>query len=130
MGEHCSYAALKLPHNLKHDFCHNAIRSLMSLFFHHFSTIMVLSMQSRITLEKFCADMRGIFKFDEDDEFTMKWLDEEGESGGERLPLIEVSFFLTLHLSNFDTLLILLLLVIILSHAELFEPMRNLSFSA
>ena len=28
--------------------------------------------------------MRGIFKFDEDDEFTMKWLDEEGESGGER----------------------------------------------
>lgn len=91
---------------------------------------MVLSMQSRITLEKFCADMRGIFKFDEDDEFTMKWLDEEGESGGERLPLIEVSFFLTLHLSNFDTLLILLLLVIILSHAELFEPMRNLSFSA
>ncbi|CAH3038016.1 unnamed protein product [Porites lobata] len=42
-------------------------------------TIMVLSMQSRITLEKFCADMRGIFKFDEDDEFTMKWLDEEGD---------------------------------------------------
>ena len=98
MGEHCSYAAFKLPHNLKHDFCHNAIRSLMNLFFHHFSTIMVLSMQSRITLEKFCADMRGIFKFDEDDEFTMKWLDEEGESGGERLPLIEVSFFPTLHL--------------------------------
>lgn len=84
MGEHCSYAALKLSHNLKHDFCHNAIRSLMNLFFHHFSTIMVLSMQSRITLEKFCADMRGIFKFDEDDEFTMKWLDEEGESGGKR----------------------------------------------
>lgn len=55
---------------------------------------MVLSMQSRITLEKFYTDMRDIFKFDEDDEFTMKWLDEEGESGGERF----VSFSLTVHL--------------------------------
>lgn len=45
---------------------------------HYFSTIMVLSMETRITLEKFCDDMRDIFKFGEDDEFTMKWLDEEG----------------------------------------------------
>lgn len=66
----------------------------MNLFSDHFSTIMVLSMQSRITLEKFYTDMRDIFKFDEDDEFTMKWLDEEGESGGERF----VSFSLTVHL--------------------------------
>ena len=41
---------------------------------------MVLSMETRITLEKFCGDMRDIFKFDEDDEFTLKWLDEEGKS--------------------------------------------------
>lgn len=46
--------------------------------FHYFSTIMVLSMETRITLEKFCDDMRDIFKFGGDDDFTMKWLDEEG----------------------------------------------------
>ena len=40
---------------------------------------MVLSMETRITLEKFCGDMRDIFKFDEDDDFTLKWLDEEGQ---------------------------------------------------
>jgi len=34
-------------------------------------------MENRITVEKFCDDMRDIFKFGEDD-FTMKWLDEEG----------------------------------------------------
>jgi len=39
---------------------------------------MVLSMETRITLEKFCDDMRDIFKFGGDDDFTMKWLDEEG----------------------------------------------------
>ncbi|XP_020626392.1 protein kinase C iota type-like [Orbicella faveolata] len=42
-------------------------------------TIMVLSMETRITLEKFCDDMRDIFKFGGDDDFTMKWLDEEGD---------------------------------------------------
>lgn len=40
---------------------------------------MVLSMETRITLEKFCGDMRDIFKFEEEDDFTMKWLDEEGQ---------------------------------------------------
>lgn len=39
---------------------------------------MVLSMETSITLEKFYHDMRGIFKFGEGVEFTMKWLDEEG----------------------------------------------------
>nr|XP_058970711.1 protein kinase C iota type-like isoform X2 [Pocillopora verrucosa] len=42
-------------------------------------TIMVLSMENRITLEKFCDEMRDIFRFGEEDEFTMKWLDEEGD---------------------------------------------------
>lgn len=42
-------------------------------------TIMVLSMETRITLEKFCEDMRDIFKFHEEEDFTMKWLDEEGD---------------------------------------------------
>ncbi|KAJ7393573.1 hypothetical protein OS493_006558 [Desmophyllum pertusum] len=36
-------------------------------------------METRISLEKFCDDMRDIFKFDEDDDFTLKWLDEEGD---------------------------------------------------
>lgn len=35
-------------------------------------------METRITLEKFCEDMRDIFKFHEEEDFTMKWLDEEG----------------------------------------------------
>ena len=35
-------------------------------------------MENRITLEKFCDEMRDIFRFGEEDEFTMKWLDEEG----------------------------------------------------
>ena len=39
---------------------------------------MVLTMETRITLEKFCYDMREIFKFGDEDDFTMKWLDEEG----------------------------------------------------
>lgn len=56
------------------------LHSLSTLidFLHYFRTIMVLSMETRITLEKFCEDMRGIFKFGDDDEFTLKWLDEEG----------------------------------------------------
>lgn len=58
-----------------------SFHSLLSLidFIHYLRTIMVLSMETRITLEKFCDDMRGIFKFGEDDDFTLKWLDEEGE---------------------------------------------------
>ncbi|XP_068700546.1 protein kinase C iota type-like isoform X1 [Montipora foliosa] len=42
-------------------------------------TIMVLSMETRITLEKFCDDMREIFKFRNIEVFTVKWLDEEGD---------------------------------------------------
>ncbi|XP_022789559.1 protein kinase C iota type-like isoform X3 [Stylophora pistillata] len=55
---------LYLPINLRSNFA---------------GTIMVLSMENRITLEKFCDEMRDIFRFGEEDEFTMKWLDEEGD---------------------------------------------------
>lgn len=51
--------------------------SLIDVFY-YFSIIMVLLMEIRIILEKFCDDMWDIFKFGEDDEFIMKWLDEEG----------------------------------------------------
>ena len=39
---------------------------------------MCLSMEERITMENFCNDMREIFKFQRDEDFTLKWLDEEG----------------------------------------------------
>lgn len=45
---------------------------------------MVLSMETRITMEKFCDDLRYIFKFHEEEDFTMKWLDEEGKNSSDR----------------------------------------------
>lgn len=41
--------------------------------------IMCLSMEERITMENFCNDMREIFKFQKGEDFTLKWLDEEGD---------------------------------------------------
>lgn len=35
-------------------------------------------MENWIILEKFCDEMWDIFRFGEEDEFIMKWLDEEG----------------------------------------------------
>lgn len=35
-------------------------------------------MASHISLEGLVEDMKDIFKFDRDQEFTLKWLDEEG----------------------------------------------------
>lgn len=44
------------------------------------SDIMCLSMGDRVKLDTFCSDMRDIFKFQKDEDFTLKWLDEEGIS--------------------------------------------------
>ena len=39
---------------------------------------MVTGLDTDITFEGLCAEMRDICKFDEDQLFTMKWVDEEG----------------------------------------------------
>ena len=41
---------------------------------------MITSIDSDITYEGLCAEMKDICKFDELQPFTVKWLDEEGES--------------------------------------------------
>lgn len=44
------------------------------------SDVMVTGLNNDITYEGLCAEMRDICKFDEDQLFTMKWVDEEGDS--------------------------------------------------
>lgn len=39
---------------------------------------MVTTVESDITYEGICAEMRDICRFDDEQPFTMKWLDEEG----------------------------------------------------
>ena len=39
---------------------------------------MVMSMEAHITLERLGDELRDIFKFDHGQQFTLKWLDEEG----------------------------------------------------
>jgi len=41
---------------------------------------MITSIDSDITYEGLCAEMKDICKFDELQPFTVKWLDEEGGS--------------------------------------------------
>ena len=47
----------------------------------YFSDVMVTNLNSDITYEGLCAEMRDICKFDEIQPFTLKWVDEEGMSG-------------------------------------------------
>lgn len=54
----------------------------LKLFFGFiFSDIMCLSMDPHIKMLDFVDEMREIFKFGEEQNFTMKWLDEEGKQG-------------------------------------------------
>ncbi|KAH9420487.1 hypothetical protein DERP_000913 [Dermatophagoides pteronyssinus] len=41
--------------------------------------IMIIYIQPIITLENLCQEMREICKFDNEQNFTMKWVDEEGD---------------------------------------------------
>ncbi|KAK2157936.1 hypothetical protein LSH36_181g04078 [Paralvinella palmiformis] len=41
--------------------------------------VMVTNLNSDITYEGLCAEMRDICKFDEIQPFTLKWVDEEGD---------------------------------------------------
>lgn len=41
--------------------------------------IMVMYIEPAIALEKLCREMRDICKFNEEQPFTMKWVDEEGD---------------------------------------------------
>lgn len=41
---------------------------------------MIIYIQPVITLETLCQEMREICKFDHEQNFTMKWVDEEGKS--------------------------------------------------
>lgn len=43
---------------------------------------MVMYIDPAIALEKLCKEMRDICKFNEEQPFTMKWVDEEGEGKG------------------------------------------------
>ncbi|EEC19009.1 serine/threonine protein kinase, putative, partial [Ixodes scapularis] len=47
--------------------------------FSFFSEIMVMYIDPAIALEKLCKEMRDICKFNEEQPFTMKWVDEEGD---------------------------------------------------
>lgn len=40
---------------------------------------MIIYIQPIITLENLCQEMREICKFDNEQNFTMKWVDEEGK---------------------------------------------------
>lgn len=40
---------------------------------------MIIYIQPIITLENLCQEMREICKFDHEQNFTMKWVDEEGK---------------------------------------------------
>ena len=48
----------------------------MSLYFR---TILITSVTGEISYEDFCAEIKDICKFDDQQPFTMKWVDEEGE---------------------------------------------------
>lgn len=41
--------------------------------------VMVTSIASNISYDKLCHEMRDICNFDDQQLFTMKWVDEEGE---------------------------------------------------
>ena len=43
------------------------------------SDVMISSIDTDITYEGLCAEVRDICKFDEMQPFTMKWVDEEGK---------------------------------------------------
>jgi len=50
---------------------------LFSLFI-FFRDILITSVNGEITFADFCAEIKDICKFDDEQPFTMKWLDEEG----------------------------------------------------
>ena len=49
---------------------------IMSIYFR---TILITSVTGEISYEDFCAEIKDICKFDDQQPFTMKWVDEEGE---------------------------------------------------
>ena len=56
-----------------------AYMHVIAFLFLHCSDVMVTSIDSDITFEGICAEMKDICRFDEEQPFTMKWVDEEGE---------------------------------------------------
>ena len=44
-----------------------------------FRTILITSVTGEISYEDFCAEIKDICKFDDQQPFTMKWVDEEGK---------------------------------------------------
>lgn len=45
----------------------------------YFREIMITYIDAHITIEQLCQEMRDICRFSQDQVFTMKWVDEEGE---------------------------------------------------
>ncbi len=61
-------------------------------YYHSFpSDVMVTNLDLDITYQGLCAEIRDICQFDEEQPFTMKWVDEEGTSISTRLCKSEIS---------------------------------------
>ena len=48
------------------------------IFFFFFRDILITAVTAEISYEDFCAEIKDICKFDDQQPFTMKWVDEEG----------------------------------------------------
>ena len=51
----------------------------MYIFLYICRDILITAVTAEISYEDFCAEIKDICKFDDQQPFTMKWVDEEGK---------------------------------------------------